>query len=72
MLKLLFVLKIVTELRFWKFEVYFRTFTFKIFSTPKLSVRRCRAIQAVGIDIHGLTIFLGIQGFISMGLYIQG
>ena len=48
----LFVLKIVTEIRFWKFGVYFRTFRFEIFSIPKLRVRKCRASQAVGIFRH--------------------
>ena len=76
-LKFLFVLEIVTELRFWNFEVYFRTFTFKIFSTPKLSVRRCRAIQAVGIfrhlwpnDIFGNSGFY-IHGFVYSGLKLS-
>ena len=73
-LKFLFVLKIVTEFRFWKFRAYFWTIRFEIFSIPKLRVRRCRASQAVGIfrhswsnDVSGNSGFY-IHGFVYSGL----
>ena len=73
-LKFLFVLKIVTEFRFWKFRVYFRTFRFEILSIPKLRVRRWRVSQAVGIfryswsnDISGNSGFY-IHRFVYSGL----
>ena len=73
-LKFLFVLKIVTEFRFWKFRVYFRTFRFEIFSIPKLRVWRWRVSQAVGIfryswsnDISGNSGFY-IHRFVYSGL----
>ena len=73
-LKFLFVLKIVTKFRFWKFRVYFRTFRFEILSIPKLRVRRWRVSQAVGIfryswsnDISGNSGFY-IHRFVYSGL----